>query len=93
MSDADFASAKKSIESKSFEDSKMTLAKQVFNTNCMTSAQVKEIMLLFTFEASRLDFAKYAYGKTYDQGNYYKVNDAFQFESSIDDLNKYINTK
>ena len=93
MSDGDFASAKKSIESKSFEDSKMTLAKQVFNTNCMTSAQVKEIMLLFSFEASRLDFAKYAYGKTYDQGNYYKVNDAFTFESSIDDLNKYINKK
>lgn len=93
MSDADFASAKKSIESKSFEDSKMTLAKQVFNSNCMTSSQVKEIMMLFSFEASRLDFAKYAYGKTYDQGNYYKVNDAFQFESSIDELNEYIKKK
>lgn len=91
MSDGDFASAKGSIASKSFEDSKLTIAKQIFNTNCLTSNQVREIMLLFTFEDSRLDFAKYAYGRTYDIGNYYKVNDAFTFELSIDDLNAYIN--
>ena len=47
-------------------------------------------MLLFTFEDTRLDLAKYAYGHTFDIGNYYKLNDAFTFESSIDELNKYI---
>ena len=92
MRQNDFAAAKKSISSKSFEESKLTIAKQVFNNNCLTSAQVKEIMLLFSFEESRLDFAKYAYGYTYDPGNYFKVNDAFTFESSIDDLNTYISS-
>lgn len=90
MSDADFASAKQSISSKNFEDSKLTMAKQIFNTNCMTSAQVKEVMMLFTYEDSKLDFAKYAYGHTFDLGNYYKVNDAFTYETSIDELNEYI---
>ena len=86
----DFNSFKQSVSSKSFEDSKLTMAKQVINTNCLTSQQVKETMMLFEFESTRLDFAKYAYSRTYDIGNYFKVNDAFDFESSIDDLNDYI---
>ncbi|MDX2002295.1 MAG: DUF4476 domain-containing protein [Chitinophagales bacterium] len=90
MSGPDFEGAKNSIASKSFEDSKLTIAKQIFDNNCLLSSQVKQIMLLFSFEDSRLDFAKYAYGRTYDIGNYYKVNDAFTFESSIDDLNQFI---
>ena len=92
MSPQAFASAKQSIASKTFEDSKLTLAKQIMNTNCLLSSQVKEIMLLFTFEDTRLDLAKYAYGYTYDIGNYYQLNDAFTFESSIDELNAYINS-
>jgi hypothetical protein len=90
MSQNDFDGVKNSISSKSFEDSKLTIAKQVIKSNCLLSSQVKEIMLLFSFEASRLDFAKFAYGNTYDISNYYKLNDAFTFESSIDELNKYI---
>ena len=92
MSRGDFDSMKGSISSKSFEESKLTLAKQVINSNCLLSEQVREIMQLFTFEESKLDYAKYAYGRTYDIGNYYKVNDAFTFESSIDDLNSYISS-
>jgi hypothetical protein len=90
MKDVDFASAKTSISSKSFEDSKLTTAKQVANSNCLTADQVKQIMKLFSFEDSKLDFAKYAYTHTFDVGNYFKVNDAFEFESSIDELNNAI---
>ncbi|CAN5625982.1 hypothetical protein BH11BAC1_BH11BAC1_25820 [soil metagenome] len=93
MSRGDFDSFKGSLSSKSFEDSKMTLAKQVLNNNCLTSTQVREVMGLFSFEQTKLDFAKYAYGHTYDLGNFYKVNDAFGFESSIDELNTYINSQ
>lgn len=90
MQPKDFESAKESIRSKSFDDSRLTLAKQIIGSNCMLCSQVKEIMLLFSFEATRLDLAKYSYKKTLDQGNYYKLNDAFTFESSIDELNKHI---
>jgi hypothetical protein len=40
-----------------------------------------------------LEFAKFAYAYTYDQGNYYKVNDVFGFESSIRDLEEYLKRK
>jgi hypothetical protein len=90
MSDAEFSEAKASIESKGFEESKMTLARQIGDGHCFSTMQVKGIMGLFGFEETKLEFAKYAYDHTHDIGNYYKVNDAFSFESSIDELNQYI---
>ena len=93
MSGASFNSAKSSIQSKSFEDSKMTVAKQVTKANCLTVEQIKEVMSLFSFEESKLDYAKYAYDYCYNPGDYFLINDAFTFESSIDDLNKFLESK
>jgi hypothetical protein len=90
MSDSDFAAAKTSISSKSFSDSRLAIAKQITNTNCLTSNQAKQIIELFDFEDARLAYAKYAYGYTFDLGNYFLVNDAFEFESTIDELNDFI---
>ena len=86
-----FAEAKGSIKSKSFSSSKMTLAKQITRANCMLSSQVREVMDLFDYETDRLNYAKFAYDFTYDQGNFYKVNDAFDFESSIRSLEEFLN--
>ena len=66
------------------------MAKQIIYSNCLLCSQVKEMMMLLSFETDRLDLAKYAYKKTLDPGNYYKLNDAFTFETSIDELNEYI---
>jgi hypothetical protein len=90
MTDLDFDNVKHTIEEKSFEDSKLTIAKQVVSSNCLFASEVKEIMDLFSFEDSRLDFAKFAYRYTFDLGNYYKVNAAFHFETTIDELNAFI---
>lgn len=89
----DFEKVKQTISDKSFEDSKLQIAKQVTTSNCLFASEVKEIMELFSFEKSRLDFAKFAYKFTYDIGNYYTINDAFHFESSIKELNDYIEGK
>ncbi len=91
MDDAQFSDAKRSVSSKDFEDSKLTVAKQITGSNCLTASQVREMMGVFDFEDSKLEYAKFAYNRTYDLGNYYKLNDAFDFESSIDELNQYIN--
>lgn len=86
-----FQDAKRSISSKTFESSKMTLAKQIIRSNCFLASQVSSLVSLFTYESDKLDIAKFAYPQTYDQGNYYKVNDAFEFESSIGKLDDFIN--
>ena len=93
MAASSFSSAKESINSKSFEDSKMTVAKQVTKENCLSCDQIKEIMSLFSFEETKLSYAKFAYDYCYNKTEYYTINDAFSFESSIDDLNQYIEGK
>lgn len=92
MSHEDFESAKNTIASKDFENTKLDIAKQIVSSNCLLAEQVRAIMKLFTFENSKLEFAKFAYAHTYDKGNYFKVNDAFQFDSSASDLSSYISS-
>ncbi|MBM3434893.1 MAG: DUF4476 domain-containing protein [Bacteroidetes bacterium] len=93
MGDDRFAQVKESVSSMDFEDSKLTVARQVLKSNCLFASQVKQIMMLFDFESTRLDFAMEAYSYTYDIDNYYLLNDAFDFESSVSELNDYINNK
>lgn len=90
MSSTEFANAKASIEKQSFEDAKLKVAKQILSTNCMSSAQVKEIMGMFSYEENKLEWAKFAYGKTTDPNNYYQLNDGFAYTTSVDALNEYI---
>jgi hypothetical protein len=90
MSSVDFGQAKESLRREWFENSRLTAAKQIIDQNYFTSQQVKEMVLLFTFENNRLDIAKYAYGKTIDKGNYFMLNDAFTFNNNKEALKEYI---
>ncbi len=90
MAYGNYESAKKSIAAKDFEDTKMTLAKQITSGNCLSAEQIRGIMKLFGFEQTKLDYAKYAYDHCTDKSNYFKVNDAFQFDNSSKELNDYI---
>lgn len=90
MAPEDFNTLKIVISNNSFDNTKITIAKQAIATNYFTSRQVFEIMKLFSFESSKLDIAKFAYKNTIDKNNYYMVNGAFNFSSSIDELNDWI---
>jgi len=89
MGQSDFESAKQTISSKGFDESRLTIAKQIIGSNCMLCSQIKELMKLMSFEETKLDLAKFAWNHNLDKGNYYKLNDAFSFESSIEELNTY----
>jgi len=93
MPSGELNSALASMDSKSFEDSKMTLAKQFTRVNCLSADQIKMVMQKFTFEETKLDYSKYAYEYCLDQPSYYKVNDAFEFELTIDELNEFLESK
>ncbi len=90
VASSDFSKMKAAVDAKTFADSKMTTAKQATKNKCLTCDQIKALMLLFTFEDDKLEFAQYAYDNCADRDNYYLVYDAFEFESSIDELNEYI---
>lgn len=90
MSQMEFMQLKSNIAGKSFDSSRLQIAKQALSYNYFSSAQAADLMSVFSFESTRLDFAKNAYAKVTDKQNYYLVNDAFSFSSSIQDLNQYI---
>ena len=90
ISNTDFAQAKESLRKEWFENTRLATAKQIIDQDYFTSQQVKEMVLLFTFENNRLDIAKYAYGKTVDKGNYFMLNDAFTFNNNKEALKEYI---
>ena len=90
MNSGDFTAALKTIGNSSFEESKLTTAKSITTKNCLSSDQVVKICNLFSFEESKLVFAKHAYKRVTDQKNYFKVNDVFSFDSSKEELSKFV---
>jgi hypothetical protein len=90
MSDYEFDQLVHTISRLSFESSRMQVAKQALSANMVSSRQVAELVRMMTFESSKLELAKFAYRNTVDKQNYFIINDAFTFESSILDLNNFI---
>ena len=90
MSASNFSAAKNTISKQSFDETKLSTAKQIISSNCLLAAQIKELMLLFSFEETRLTLAKDAYVHCVDKNNYFLLNDAFTFSSSVEELNNSI---
>lgn len=90
MNASNFAAAIKSISNSSFDETRLSTAKSIASKNCLSSDQVVKICNLFSFEDSKLAFAKHAFSRTTDQKNYFKVNEVFSFDSSKEELNNYI---
>lgn len=85
-----FASAKRTIAACSFDDTKMSTAKTVISNNYFTTDQVMELCKLFTWDDNRLAIAKYAYYRTIDQNNYFKVSNVFTWDDNRRKLNDFI---
>jgi hypothetical protein len=92
MSAANFENAKSSIAKQSFSETRMNIAKQAIR-GCVSTAQMLELLPLFSFEGDKLAFAKFGYDFTVDKSNYYTLSDLFSFSSSVDELTEFLNGK
>lgn len=90
MDNRNFDDAKRTIANSSFDATRLSTAKTILSSNYLTTNQVMEICKLFSFEDTKLDFAEYAYSKTVDQNNYFKVGTIFHFDSNKQALNDFI---
>ncbi len=93
MNSTNFSSAKSTIANANFDESKLNTAKSILKANCLSTDQVVELCNLFSFEQSKLDFAKAAYNKTTDKANYFKVSNVFDFDASKEELSTFISNK
>jgi hypothetical protein len=85
-----FSDIQRAVDCRSFDSDKLLVAKQIVRDRILSADQVRRLMLAFSFESSRLEFAKFAYRFTHDRNNYYVVNSSFTFSSSVRDLDRYI---
>lgn len=85
-----FEARTRAIAAESFESTRMTRARHFISHNCLSAAQTRDLLMIFSFESSRLELAKLAYLRSCDRQNYGLVFDAFQFESSARELDAYI---
>lgn len=90
MSHHAFANLRATLVNTRFESSRIDMAKHTLSASYVTSAQVRELMDLFSFESNRLELAKFAYSHTVDPQNYFMVHRAFRFSSSTRELNRFI---
>lgn len=90
MSEAAFSQFLQQIKSQWFNSAKLNTAKDGFNRNYFTTAQVRQVLPLFSSENDKLELAKLAYRNTVDQRYYYQLYDVFSFQSSKDELDRYI---
>lgn len=93
MSDKDFKDFKKSIGNLNFENSNVTMTKDMLDQNTVSTKQLSVLLTYFTFESNKLDVAKYAYMHTCDKKNYYMLYSSFNFDSSVEELKNYISGK
>lgn len=90
MADADYKAMLNSVRKESLERTRLELAKTYFGNQHLSSSQVSGILKAFSLEASRVNFAKFAYSRTIDKQNYFRVYDTFTLSSSKKELADFV---
>ena len=77
MTNTIFQSGFNLIASQTTNQKKLDRALELVSKNCLLSAQVKNVAVLFTEDSYRYEFSRAAYLSTFDQVNFFEVYDAF----------------
>jgi len=95
LGETELADILKAVRRESFDDNKLSLARQIVTSakGRIASRQVSELLKLFAFDDRRLDLAKSAYDCVLDPWNYHLVYEAFQFSSNREALSGYIQSR
>ncbi|WP_146895697.1 DUF4476 domain-containing protein [Adhaeribacter aerolatus] len=91
LAGAEFERFFNTLASRPFDDDKLSLAKQVIGQSTIYAEDLKRVMKQFSFDNRKSDLAKFAYNNVCDRRNFYVVYDAFTFESSARELERYMN--
>lgn len=90
MNAQSFAAFRDVVVKERFDNSRVTIARQVIDQNFFTADQVKQLLQIFTTDSYKLDLAKYAYKNTVNKQDYFMLYEVFTFSSSKEDLANYI---
>jgi hypothetical protein len=86
----EFTTAMTALRNESFEAGRLQFAKNMTVSGPICVEQIMQVCNVFDFEATKLEYAKFAYPYCSDKNLYYMLNSVFQFQSSKDELGKFI---
>lgn len=90
MGQAQFNNLFITLKNESFDSGKQSILEPVLATNYFSSAQILDLMSLFSFDSGKLKIAQMGYRNTLDKENYFIINNGFSFSSSKRKLNEFI---
>ncbi len=85
-----FEQLKAMIKKEAFDDGKTRLIQTAFQNSAPSTAQMAELLKLYTFEDKALLCAKWAYRYVSDKQNYYTLKDVFKYKSNQDSFLDYL---
>ncbi|GEM_PF-1572550 len=89
-SEGDFAGVLAAIEKESFSSGKLEIVKDVSVDRWFTAAQVKRVVETFSFDNDKVEAAVILHPRVVDMENWFRVHDAFSFDSSKDELRRRV---
>lgn len=93
ISDADFVDLKNTVANTQYETKKLDTLKTLTGNVNFTTAQVGELMGLFSFESNKLEVAKMFYLFTVDRQNYPSLAANFTFDANKEEFKKFLDGK
>jgi len=82
--------AKRMMDDQRFEADRLRIAKNAARDLPLKTIDVLDMLNMFAFESSKLEFSKFAYTRTVDPENYSMVFEAFKYTGSIKNLEDYM---
>lgn len=82
ISPPDVAALVQALQRRSFDSSRLDFAKQALSQTAIRADDFRQILRTFDFDASRAELATFGYPYIADRQNFYRVYDAFDFESN-----------
>jgi len=89
ISNEDFFAAERVMDREN-DNGRLLYAKRIMDDNYLTAEQVKELARFFSFDDNRIDFARYAYGKTIDKNNFNVVCNSFSSNDGRNQVMSFI---
>ncbi len=89
-SPGDFAGVLSAVEKESFSSGKLERLEDATVDRWYTSAQVRRMLDLFSFDNDKVEAAVVMHPRVVDMENWFRVHDAFTFDSSKDELRKRV---
>ena len=90
MNESEFSQLMQKMRSQWLNSQKMQVAREAVSRDMFSTAQVRQLIQLISSESDKLELAKLAYRNTVDNRNYAQLYDVFAYQSSREELERYI---